>query len=230
MNPSSAKTSVNLLSASVDSRGIEPKKLPQFEDLLWEWISIQERSIRLTRGEDAMWWYGERACLGGFSGAVWRSGGFVLEEYSTEKLHMSQSPNGTKEKSMGRGDMDFVMGGSKYTIEAKICWPTLGGKSVLNNLKNAMNSAELDVKRVKAYKGYSRLAIVFASPRCGKGKDSDALVTDWIAEIRGLRGWTCAWVFPALGRQLIWADGRKYPGAALFIKYAGGTKPPTYKP
>lgn len=120
-----------------DSREISLENLPSFEDLLWEWIAVQERSIRLWKGKDALWWYGERSSLGGFAGAVWRSGGLVLEEYSTEKTPFTSHETRKAKKVFGRGDMDFAMAGWKFTIEAKHCWPLYGVEIRLNLLEQA---------------------------------------------------------------------------------------------
>jgi hypothetical protein len=37
-----------------DQRGVAVGKYPLFEDLLWEWVAIQERSIHIWKGEEAL--------------------------------------------------------------------------------------------------------------------------------------------------------------------------------
>lgn len=195
------------------------KPLPHLEDLLWEWLTVQERSLRLWK-EDALWWYGERASVGAFAGAVWRSGGMVLEEYSTKKQSGSQSGSKARNAwSHGRGDMDFALGGKKYMIEAKQCWPCLGSGQPLRWVKDAMVKAEADIRRVRVEKEYNRLAVVFASPGCTRHKHVDTYIRKWIEDAQLVEGWARAWVFPADARCLQSEKNRRYyPGAALFIK------------
>jgi hypothetical protein len=60
-----------------EEREVIAGPLPFLEDLLWEWVTIQERFLRLSNGTDALWWYNERTSLGALAGAVWRAGGVV---------------------------------------------------------------------------------------------------------------------------------------------------------
>src|SRR6266436_4286385 len=118
-----------------DSREVlVPRKLQYLEDVLWEWVAIQERSIRMWKKQDALWWYNERVSVGGFAGAVWRSGGIVLEEYSTEKFDGGGAPTKTAKTVIGRGDMDFFLGGRQFTMEAKQCWSRVKIKKVKDAL------------------------------------------------------------------------------------------------
>jgi hypothetical protein len=76
----------------------------------------------MWKSQDALWWYNERVSIGGFAGAVWKRGGIVLEEYSTEKFGNNGASTKTIKKAIGRGDMDFLLGNKHFTIEAKQCW------------------------------------------------------------------------------------------------------------
>jgi hypothetical protein len=49
------------------------KKLPILADVLWEWLGVMDRYVRLSGG-DLPWWYNERASISVFAGAVWRTG------------------------------------------------------------------------------------------------------------------------------------------------------------
>jgi hypothetical protein len=58
----------------------------RLEELLWEWISVVERTVRRwPDDDDAAWMYNERASISIFGGAVWRMGGVVFEEFVTDK-------------------------------------------------------------------------------------------------------------------------------------------------
>src|SRR5882672_2253447 len=168
---------------------IVPKKLRFLEDLLWEWVSIQERSIRMWKGEDALWWYNERVSVGGFAGAVWRSGGIVLEEYSTKKFGGKNGTNKTSTTVVGRGDMDFLMGGKQFMMEAKQCWSRTNIKTV----KDALSQAEGDLA-CRDKTGYDiRLAVVFASLSL-TGRSIDLEIAKWILQARDLKDCARAWV------------------------------------
>jgi hypothetical protein len=204
-------------------RGIEVGPLPTLEDLLWEWVAVQERSIRLSEGEDALWWHGERPSLGGFAGAIWRSGGFVLEEFSIEKLSLGARKTAKALRTAGRADMEFSLGGWKFSVEAKQCWPRL--RKPLHKVEEALRKAERDAKCVTK-RGYTKLAVVFAAPGSGFRDSLESDISGWIKKIAGFDPCARAWVFPELGKNLKWSN-RTYPGAALFIKHVGGKTPPT---
>jgi hypothetical protein len=211
-----------------DIREVHAGPLPPLEDLLWEWVTIQERSIRLWRGKDASWWYNERASLGGFAGAVWRVGGLVLEEYSTEKWRGKHVRHAPRRRTVGRGDMDFVLGGRQFVVEAKQCWPLLGSTKPLRHAVWGLAAAQADVARANAAPGSVRLAVVFAAPRSQRRTlKLEAQVADWIEAAGSVRTCARAWAFPEKGSRLWWPKtGRYYPGAAVFIKLVGRTRLP----
>jgi hypothetical protein len=213
-----------------DTKDVLAEKLPLLEDLLWEWVAIQERSIRIWKGKDALWWYGERTTLGAFAGAIWRSGGFVLEEYSTEKLLPNRDSRGNRERCMGRGDMDFELGGRRFTIEAKSSWPRLKAKGeLLHAVKTSLKKAERDSACAQVTADFTRLAVVFAAPFCSP-RDPESvgdLISTWVQAARNVEDCACAWAFPELGRKLVERkEHRLYPGAALFVRRVGGRRLP----
>jgi hypothetical protein len=208
-----------------DLREVIAEPLPFLEDLLWEWITVQERYVRLSKGKDALWWYNERSSLGALAGAVWRAGGVVLEEYSTEKV--SRSRTGTRARAVGRGDMDFALGGREFVVEAKQCWPRIGGtqkQKATEYLKKNITAAKADVKRAHVERGSLRLAVVFATPRCLQKADSlDLCLENWVHAARSLNKYARAWIFPEACKNLCWPSktGRIYPGGAVFIRALG---------
>lgn len=203
-----------------DSREVLiPSELRFLEDLLWEWVAIQERSIRIWKGSDALWWYNERVSVGGFAGAIWRSGGIVLEEYSTDKLGSDGAAAKTAKTVIGRGDMDFVLGGRQFTMEAKHCWSRVRIKKV----KDALAQAERDVARCRSPGTYVRLAVVFA-PLSLTGRSTESDIIEWTRQARDLKDCARAWVFPGTGRKLSfrWGDNHRfYPGVGVFVKRVG---------
>jgi hypothetical protein len=218
-----------LLLTNEGTRNVVAGKLPCLEDLLWEWVTIQERSIRIWKGEDALWWYGERTALGAFAGSIWRSGGFVLEEYSTQKLSPEGRARSKKESCAGRGDMDFELGGQHFSIEAKSCWARMSVEGrFLQSVQDALEAAKRDAYRSQLPPGYSRLAVVFCAPSCVPryGDSIQDLISACVRAARNVKGCACAWAFPELGRKLRdEEEDRLYPGATVFVKWVGGRRP-----
>lgn len=186
-------------------------KLAFLSDVLWEWIAIQERS---ARAGDAMWWYNERASVGGFAGAIWRSGGIVLEEFSTHKLARGKVM-GVRNRAktvVGRGDMDFLFGSKRYTLEAKHCWC----RANFLRVPKALEKAKHDLKYSRA-EG-TKLAVVFAPLSLSK-TSVDADIAAWTEKARQFKVCARAWVFPKGGHEfVVKSNQRCYPGVGIFIK------------
>jgi hypothetical protein len=204
-----------------------PKSVKFMEDMLWDWVNIQERSVRIWN-DDPLWWYNERASAGALAGAIWRAGGVAIEEYITQKR--SRRKVG---RAGGRCDLEFMLGGKHCLVEAKQCWPWLtlrsGRKDIQTPKRNigaAMRLAKKDVRRLKKETDYKHLAVVFASPQISASEG-----TQWSTNLdREILGWIeqtrkqfpdCAYActFPKSGDNIIWAERRRcYPGASIFIK------------
>lgn len=172
---------------------------------------------RIWDQEDALWWYGERASLSTFAGAVWRAGGIALEEYQTEK-HVSRR----RGNRYGRGDLYLKVGREEYILEAKQVWCGVGSgaRNSLQQVSAALERATHDVKRAKSY-GERRLAAVFVVPMIPKLRsgDIDGRIAWWLEEVRGLDFTYLAWAFPPNARGLS-DEGRLYPGVCVLLRRA----------
>ncbi len=200
-----------------DIKEVRAGPLSSLEDLLWEWVTLQERTARLWGWKDPLWWSGERASLGGFAGAIWRVGGIVLEEYPTQKVSRIRAGR-QQTNAIGRGDMDFTLASVDFVVEAKQCWPGLTRQS-LPYIESCVADAERDVRLATAPRQYQRLAVVFAAPSSIRADSIDERVLDWVDTARAIKGCAFACVFPGRTRTLRWPqDSRIYPGAAIFIK------------
>ena len=65
--------------------------------------------------DDCLYWYNERATVGSLAGAIWRTGGFAVEEYREPKKRKGKH-------YMGRTDLWFSLGENNrkcYVVEAK---------------------------------------------------------------------------------------------------------------
>jgi hypothetical protein len=67
------------MSNPVDIRGVHFGSL---SPVLKYWQVLNES----WEGGDVPWWYNERASVGFLAGAVWKYGGWVMEEFGAEKL------------------------------------------------------------------------------------------------------------------------------------------------
>jgi hypothetical protein len=167
--------------------------------------------ISVLEKKDALWWYNERVSVGGFAGAVWRSGGIVLEEYSTHKLGSNGVAIKTAKTVIGRGDMDFMLGGKQFTMEAKQCW----SRANIRKIKDKLKQAEEDLGRSIGER--VQLAVVFA-PLSLMSSSIEFDITKWIGQARDLKDCARAWVFPDHKRKLKGDNNRCYPGVGIFVK------------
>ena len=94
---------------------INDKKLKWFEPVLSQWLLLNREYIERYDCNDSLYWYNERTNISSLAGAVWRSGGYVLEEYSAKK---------GKGRSMKNGRVDlFIDYANNHIIcEAKQKW------------------------------------------------------------------------------------------------------------
>jgi hypothetical protein len=190
-------------------------ELRDFDDLLWEWTSIIERTVRVWHPAGIPWWNTERASLSLFAGAIWKAGGIAFEEFSAERV---SSPNNARR---GRIDLYFSYWGKDFVAEAKQCWPNVGHRTqqpAQEVVATSLQQAICEVQTVAAEYN-QKLAIVFATPwfpiaemqeigQCLKywQREAEAVVCDckavyWLRE--------CSWAE---------VNGYVYPGGAVFIK------------
>jgi hypothetical protein len=169
----------------------------RLEELLWEWISVVERTVRRwPDDDDAAWMYNERASISIFGGAVWRMGGVVFEEFVTDK------PNRPAQVlKPGRADIFFEYCGRDYILEAKQCAPLITS-SVSFKVLAALEAAKSDIRACNPYT-YTPMAMVFAAPKLAKGLSAqrDSLISHWVRDLNTLRPAALAWTFPRPRRR-----------------------------
>jgi len=198
-----------------DIRGLHLGSLSALSSVFRYWQVLNE----IWEDDDAPWWYNERATVGFLAGAIWKYGGWVLEEFGADKF----SDQKRKKSFSGRCDIAFGIDDQLYWGEAKQCWPTLNGK---NNNQMATTNLELASKQVRSGKerGYKGLAIVFVAPKVIKSPANrqhiDSYVTSYIDQLKTIPHITLAWTFPAQTRYL-WPDNgwRDYffPGVIMAV-------------
>lgn len=205
-------------------RGVDVQTLPDLEDVLWEWVHVTERFVRLNReNKDLPWWYKERASLSVFAGAVWRVGGVALEEATaTKKRAVGQRSRGPS-RVQGRCDLYFRLAGRDFQAEAKQLWPPggLDGSGIAKLIQGALRDAGREAKRNDANQG-KRIAILFVSPSLGKGAadEMQAYVEGFLERMREVNCAARAWTFlNEKNRAGVPLRGSKryYPGVAVFM-------------
>jgi hypothetical protein len=192
------------------------KTFKQLETVFRKWKSLQSLKWWGYEG-DAPWWYNERASLSLFAGAVWRSGGWVFEEFST-KRRVAKGRSKYKSSS-GRCDIMFGIGKEQYIGEAKQCWPVLPPslRSALKEVKACLKTALVQVSQLPSDEG-KRVAIVFVTPRIHASEQGavKTRVGDFVDRLK-TKDAAMASLFPKNGDKITY---RKYiyPGIVVLIK------------
>jgi hypothetical protein len=101
---------------------IKNNKIQWLKPILEQWLRVHRDYIEANDCDDSLFWYNERANVGALAGAIWRSGGYALEEFGTTK-------GKDEEASNGRVDLFFQYAGRESVAEAKQSWVYLAHNS-----------------------------------------------------------------------------------------------------
>ena len=203
-----------------DISGIRAGALRSLKPILNMWVDLSGQEKWFFE-EDATWWNNERATLSIFAGAVWRSGGLVMEEFATEKIKRSVSET-------GRCDIIFRIGRKVYLGEAKQDWPRLTDKNLRINLKETnrvIKQACFESLQTKN-ENSTHLGIVFITPFIHESRIAhlDEYLYEYISGLCKLENIIVAWTFPKWARHLHSLEAvnknKIYPGVILAIKKA----------
>lgn len=198
------------------SHGVEaPGRMLCLRQSLAEWIRLNRKLGRrwMKYSKDAPWWYNERALLSIFAGAVWRTGNEAFEEFSELKRKKNR-------RASGRIDLWFCVGTHEFWAEAKACEiPITRSSKQARKIKEVMERAKHDVRRLDPDGFTRRLAVVFVSPYLREGHERVLPQRiDWLLEqTRAVDHSALAWVFPKL-KSLPRSSGWVCPGIAVLIK------------
>jgi hypothetical protein len=175
-----------------------------------------------AEGDDAPYFYNERANISLLAAGAWKSGMIALEEYPTKKRFKETA----KQNSKGHRCDLFIWDDDRgFQIEAKQSWlPALLNENKLRNrvekaLSQACAAAEANTD------SSSRLGCVFFAvwwPTASTyRRDSEAQIQSAIQTITSADGDIWAWVFPKETRELrdkSDSEPRYYPGVVLGLK------------
>lgn len=209
-------------------------RLRSLSSVFQEWIRATEDYVA-WHGDDASWWYNERANLSMLAGAAWRKKWIALEEYAIDKSTGARDPEtGALTSKYGRCDLYLTNQSTSFAIEAKQGWQPIGPR-VANpaaQLQRAQRLAWKDAGHLRCDAGDRRLALSFVVPtfpqsalgrlesKCALSKGSTAIIVDWLREYikpTAVDAW--AYSFPARARLLKGTDGRRvYPGVVILIR------------
>lgn len=120
---------------------INDESLRWIDSILNIWVDINAEYI--NQYDDCLYWYNERADVSTFSGAIWKAGGFAIEEYSSKKGDDESQTN-------GRVDLYFSIGDKEVVAEVKKQWLYFGQQVRLNlegKINRVVSAAEQDICR-----------------------------------------------------------------------------------
>lgn len=172
-----------------------------------------ERYSRVMGGDDAIYFYTERACVGALAAAAWRSGSVALEEFQLEKS--------TKKKAewLGRADLYISSENHDDFIEAKYEWASMKPRRNLtdifeSSLKAALKDAKATYNRDKesAYVGASFFPMYISESR---ESELEALIEQSIVAAKGSNAHAVAWCFPQSMKNFV-SDNKNFnPGVIM---------------
>lgn len=192
------------------------KGMSHWACVLEEWVLAIERYTRIMGGEDAPYYYNERANVSVLAGAAWKAGWVALEEFQSEKGYRN------KAKTNGRTDLYFANDTSEEIVEAKFKWICMGSDSLGGMVMKQMDLAVRDAKRSRANSNNTKAIGVCFFPVYKKNSrihDVDELIDKTINDFENQEYHAIAWCFPVEMRGHISERyGNLLPGVVMLAK------------
>ena len=181
---------------------------------LKEWINMMRKYCDEVEWVDVPYYFYERTNVGLLSSAIWKAGGYSLEEFgSTKKKKSTGTP------FVGRVDLEFYIKDEPYYVEFKQFWPniTKGITNVSTKLTQDSYANAKDALKEAKTPDVKGLIGLFAIPIITEGRNEDPT-----KEIRDYLNWlvntktpdVLAWWFPEEVRY------ERHPGVLLFLRRA----------
>ena len=201
-------------------RDVRLANLPELGKVLRKWCNLIRDESWLENGI-VPWWFNERASLSTFAGAVWKTGGLVLEEYSMVKKPRKTSQ--VRDEKLGRTDIFFRTGdGDSFVAESKMTRVRIDGRSGVPQKRtaNALQKALVDANRNRRMGGH-KLAMVFITPKVHRTRKDTAIefLDEYLCFLLEDRRLTLAWSFPDWAPDQAEHNEMLYPGAILALRY-----------
>jgi hypothetical protein len=192
------------------------KGMSSWACIMEEWMLSIERYTRIMGGDDAPYYYNERANVSVLAGAAWRSGWVALEEFQSEKGYRN------KAKTNGRTDLYFANESDEELIEAKFQWICLGSDNLERMVRETMELATSDAKRTRANSTDVKAIGVGFFPvykKDSKIEDRDELIEQTIIEFGEQDYHAMGWCFPPEMRDHVSeTKGNLLPGVIMLAK------------
>jgi hypothetical protein len=194
---------------------------PLHENLHWlkpvllQWIQINREYADAYAGDDALYWYNERANIGSLAGAAWKANIYAVEEYTAFKR-----PASVTSKGSGRIDLYLADDHRDAIVEAKLCW--VAPRTSPQTLRKAMANALKDARRDRD--GEQKIGVVFYVMRVHENRAEETALREEVERVRQINPDGLAWCFPATARPLK-SDkpehiGFVWPGVIMALKLA----------
>lgn len=165
---------------------IHNQQIAWIAPIIEQWGLLHKEFTEQKQYKDCLYWYNERANVSAFSGAVWRSGGVALEEYSSQKGNIDNTVN-------GRVDLYFSKQNNIAIAEAKMEWLYFGeqAKSDLGEKINSVaGKAKDDIEHSLGPSAYHLgIGLSFIAPYWRKNYDGSQ---DMLALRALIRSYDCA--------------------------------------
>lgn len=139
----------------------ESNKTRIWTNIIQQWQKINEDYLVECDFNDSLYWYNERTNVGCLAGAIWKIGGYALEEYSATK---------GKDEKYGRIDLYFSVDKTEYVIEAKQKWLHFNSKvktfaNFEKDIEKMLENAISDCENSMLHNGISNgVGLVFITP------------------------------------------------------------------
>ena len=188
-----------------------------FDAIMEEWCIYVEKYTDYF-GDDAVYWYNERASVGSFAAAAGKKDYFVLEEYAATKKSSEGFKNGRVDLFLSKKDRPL------YILEAKqVRCPISAradGSTNKNKIKDALKQARSDAVNSKAEdKDFKAYGLVFVVPHIAKSfcEDAENLIEEFIKLVSGIDFDAMAYVFPE-NAETYTDSQRFYPGVVCLLR------------
>lgn len=184
--------------------------------IMEEWMLAIERYTRIMDGNDAPYYYNERANISVLTGAAWRSGWVALEEFQSKKGYRN------KAKKNGRTDLYLANESDEALIEAKFKWICMGSYNLRRMVQETMDLATLDAERTRSdYKDIKAFGVGFfpVYKKNSRIQNRDELIEQTITEFEKQDYHAIGWCFPPEMRDHVSKfKGNLLPGVIMLIK------------
>lgn len=189
------------------------KGLSHWHALMEELLLVIERYSRVTAGEDGIYLYTERACVGAMAAAAWRCGWIALEEFQLEKS--------SKERAewLGRSDLYMATNNQDEFIEAKYQWISMTSRTPLSEILEAtLARAVADARNAQRNDDESTfIGVSFTPVYAAESQYSglENLIEKSVGSALKSKAHAVAWCFPKEMRSFVSASKNLNPGVIV---------------